>query len=387
MPTRESYWGGTRMAKNGFRVMDSDLHVMEPSDLWKRYIDPPFRDRAPRIVRVSGESRVGQYLFEGKVFPTCDVNARERYLGMGRRTDLATAPMRARGYDAVSQLQAMDQEGIDAAVLYPTAALYIPLGMNDVDPRLSAAVCRAYNNWLHDFCLQDPKRLKVAAMLPVHDVAEAALEARRAVAELGAIAAYMRPNFVNGRLWHDRYFDPLWALFQEMNVPVGFHEGTGSDSFQDGAEFGENRLMRHACSHPIGMMKAMLSLICGGVFERFPRLRVGFLEANTGWVPFWLARMERDLQLYREWDAPFLKMRPREYFERNCWVGCEGEEKELSFVVQEIGDANIVFSTDYPHHDSEFPHSVREFLKLPIPETSKRKILWDNCARFYGLDG
>jgi predicted TIM-barrel fold metal-dependent hydrolase len=134
------------------------------------------------------------------------------------------------------------------------------------------------------------------------------------------------------------------------------------------------------------MMKAMISMICGGVFEYFPRLRVAFLEANTGWLPFWLARMERDVELYREWDAPFLKLSPREYFQRNCWVGCEGEEKELRFVIEEVGDTNIVFSTDYPHHDSEFPHSVEEFLKLPIPDASKRKILWDNCARFYGLD-
>jgi predicted TIM-barrel fold metal-dependent hydrolase len=305
---------------------------------------------------------------------------------MGRRVDAATAPMRARGFDSVSQLQAMDIEGLDVAILYPTMALYVPLGIDAVDPQLSAAVCRAYNNWLYDFCRQDPGRLKVAAMLPIHDVLEAVKEARRAVKELGAVAVYMRPNFVNGRPWHSRYYDALWAELQELDVPIGFHEGTGSDAFQDGSEFGENRLMRHVCSHPIGMMKAMVSMICGGVFECFPRLRVAFLEANTGWVPFWLSRMARDIELYGEWDAPLLKLSPREYFERNCWIGCEGEEKELPVVIEQIGDNNIVFSTDYPHHDSDFPHAVEEFLKLPIQPSSKAKILWDNCARFYRLD-
>jgi len=371
--------------KNGFKVMDSDLHVVEPPDLWERYTEPAFRDRAPKVVRVSDTARVSRYLFEGKVFPTCDANHPDRYVGMSRRTDAATTAMRARGYDAVSQIEAMDLEGIDVAVLYGTAALYVPLGMNGVDPKLSAAVCRAYNDWLADFCRQDPKRLKMAAMLPAHDVSEAVAEARRAVKALGAAAVYLRPNFVNGVRWHDILYRPLWAELQELNVAVGFHEGTGSDLIQDGSEFGDNRLMRHACSHPIGMMKAMISMICGGVFEAFPRLRVGFLEANTGWVPFWLARMERDVALYREWDAPFLTLRPTEYFRRNCWVGSEGEEKELRYVVEEIGDTNIVFSTDYPHHDSEFPHSVEEFLDLPIPEASKGKILWDSCARLYGL--
>lgn len=371
--------------KNGFKVMDSDLHVVEPRDLWERYIEAAFRDRAPRVVRVSKRARVSRYVFEGKVFPTCDAHNSDRYIGMSRRADAATAAMRARGYDALSQLEAMDLEGIDVAVLYGTASLYVPLGMNGVDPKLSAAVCRAYNNWLADFCRQDPKRLKIAAMLPIHHVGEAVIEARRAVKELGAVAVYFRPNFVNGIPWHDTSCRPLWAELQELDIPVGFHEGTGSDLVQDGSEFGDNRLMRHACSHPMGMMKAMISMICGGVFEAFPRLRVGFLEANTGWVPFWLARMERDAALYREWDAPFLKLRPTEYFQRNCWVGCEGEEKELRYVVEEIGDTNIVVSTDYPHHDSEFPHSIDEFLELPIPEASKRKILWDNCARFYGL--
>jgi len=227
--------------------------------------------------------------------------------------------------------------------------------------------------------------IRIAAMLPAHAVSEAVTEARRAVKGLGTVAVYLRPNFVNGVPWHDPSYRPLWAELQELNVPVGFHEGTGSDLVQDGSEFGDNRLMRHACSHPIGMMKAMISVICGGVFEAFPRLRVGFLEANTGWVPFWLARMERDVALYREWDAPFLTLRPSEYFRRNCWVGCEGEEKELGYVVAEIGDTNIVFSTDYPHHDSEFPHSVEAFLELPIQEAGKRKILWDNCACLYCL--
>jgi len=263
----------------------------------------------------------------------------------------------------------------------------VPNGLDDVDGPLSAAVCRAYNNWLYDFCQTDPARMKVAAMVPQHDPKEAVKEARRAVNELGAVGIYMRPNFVNGVTFHSADYAELWATLEELNVPVGFHEGTGSVYHQDGSEFADNRLMLHACSHPIGMMKAMISMICGGVFESFPGLRAAYLEANAGWVPFWLGRMDRDYSLYREWDAPFLTRLPSEYFASNCYVGTEADEAELRYTVDAVGGSNIVFSSDYPHHDSEFPDSVNEFLSHEdLADEVKRNILWDNCARLYALD-
>lgn len=374
------------MAKNGYKVMDSDMHVVEPSDLFERYMDKAFAAQAPQISRAPGR-RVGAFFFDGHRLPTCDVDNPHRMEGMTRRTDAATALMRARGYDGPSQLAAMDAEGIDVAVMYPTVVLYVPNGADGVDGKLSAAVCRAYNNWLYDLCEADPARMKVAAVLPQHDLKEAVKEARRAVNELGAVGVYMRPNFVNGVTFHSADYMELWATLSELNVPVGFHEGTGSVYRQDGSEFGDNRLMLHACSHPIGMMKAMISMICGGVFEAFPGLRAAFLEANTGWVPFWLARMDRDFELYREWDAPFLTRKPSEYFLSNCYVGTEADEYELHYTIDALGDGNVVFSSDYPHHDSEFPESTVEFLGQPkVSAESKRRILWENCARLYGLE-
>jgi len=373
------------MVKQGFRVMDSDMHVIEPSDIFDRYMDRAYQASAPKIARAIGK-RGGTFQFEGHILPTVDVDNPERRYGMSRRTDAATAAMRAVGYDGPSQLIAMDMEGIDIAVLFPTVCLYVPNGLDGVDGGLSAAVCRAYNNWLYDFCQADPARLKLCAMLPQHDAAEAVKEAKRAVKELGALGVFMRPNFVNGVPFHSSPYEAIWSTLEELDVPVGFHEGTGSVYRQDGSEFGANRLMLHASSHPIGMMKAMISMICGGVFERFPKLRAAYLEANAGWAPFWISRMDRDYELYREWDAPFLTKKPSEYFARNCWVGTEADEYDLQYALAAVGNNNVVFSSDYPHHDSEFPHSVEEFLGQPdVSEESKRKILWDNCARLYGI--
>jgi predicted TIM-barrel fold metal-dependent hydrolase len=373
------------MSYNDYKVMDSDMHIVEPNDLFERYIDAPFAGRAPQILRVPGK-RGGAFLFEGHRLPSCDVDNPQRMYGMSGHADAASAPMRARGYDGPSQLEAMDMEGIDIAVMYPTVCLYVPNGVDGVDGQLSAAVARAYNNWLYDFCQTDPARMKVAAALPQNDPKEAVREARRAVNELGAVGVYMRPNFVNGVTFHAADYQELWATLEELNVPVGFHEGTGSIYRQDGSEFGDNRLMLHACSHPMGMIKAMISMICGGVFENFPKLRAAYLEANAGWVPSWLGRMDRDYELYKEWDAPFLTMKPSEYFARNCFVGTEADEAELHYVVDSSGNQNIVFSSDYPHHDSEFPGSVKDFLTNDkLTDETKRAVLWDNCARLYAL--
>jgi predicted TIM-barrel fold metal-dependent hydrolase len=96
--------------------------------------------------------------------------------------------------------------------------------------------------------------------------------------------------------------------------------------------------------------------------------------------------MDRHAAMMAETDAPFLRLKPSEYFQRQCVIGAEGEERELPMVVELLGDDNIVFSTDYPHSDSDFPHAVDEFFEMPLSDTTRRKILWDNCARFYRID-
>ena len=367
--------------KNGFRIIDSDMHIVEPGELWDKYIDERFKDRAPRVV---GTYLTGPYgLMENRMLPTVDAHARERMKGMNRVVAPHVEAHMARGFDAIAQLDAMDREGVDIAVLFPTFGLYV-MTYDGLEPPFAAAICRAYNNWLYDFCQANPERLRGAAMVPPHDIHEATKETRRAVRELGFSGVFLHPSASNGRRWHDRYWDPLWHELQELGVPACFHEGTGSVARQPGDQFGENRLMVHACSHPIAMMYTSLSLMVGGVLEAFPRLRVGFLECNTGWVPFWLHRIDHDYERLAEWDAPTLTMKPSQYFLRQCVVGAE-EEPGLPQVVEQIGNDSIVWSTDYPHWDSDYPHAVEEFLALPVSDETKRKILWDNCARLYGL--
>lgn len=372
------------MAKNGFKVMDSDLHVMEPPDLWQRYIEPAYADRAP--IGMTGHVRDLGIQVEGRRLPKA------------RSTSPAFAALReqiirekysqaiARDFDPASQVAAMDTEGIDAAVLYPTRGLFV-LGVDGMDPGLAAAISRAYNNWLYDFCQQAPDRMYGAAMVPPHDVELAVAEARRAVQALGFKAVFLRPNHVNGRRWSDPYYDPLWAECQDLGVPVGFHEGGKVDLPQPALhDFVPTFTMNNTLSLPLANMLTLADMLYGGVFERFPRLKVAYLEANCSWVPWLLWRMGEYMELTGRAEYPELRLAPIEYFRRQCYASVECDEVTARHLPEYGLEDTAVFSTDYPHLDVKYPHAVDSFLELPFPEEVKRKYLWGNCARLYGFE-
>ncbi|HET7343746.1 MAG TPA: amidohydrolase family protein [Methylomirabilota bacterium] len=381
------------MAKHGFRVMDSDIHVIEPRDLWQRYMEPAFRDRAPRFEAIDGSDFEG-WQFDGKVFPAFferperrrlarvrKAKARARHIATGRYRDPAED---LPGNDPLAMLQAMDREGIDVAIVFRTMASHL-IAVDGLDPALSAATCRAFNHWLADFCEKDRARLKAAALLPLQDPRAAAQEARRAVSELGAVGLVLSNHMVNGRPWYDAAWDPLWAEAERLGVPITFHGIQMAYQEHLGRRFMDNFALAHAAGHPVEMMLAAGSLLTGGVFERFPGLRAAFLEASCGWVPWWLWVLDERVEKFGDDERFALSLRPSEYFRRQCWVAVEPDEALLPHTLAALGDDNIVISSDWPHDDSAYPHAVDEFLALDVPAASQRKILWDNCARLYAL--
>lgn len=144
-------------------------------------------------------------------------------------------------------------------------------------------------------------------------------------------------------------------------------------------------MMWHTFSHSLGPMAAAVNFTAGGVFDRFPKLRAAFLEANCSWAPWLFCRLDDHYEEYTGRFEVKLAAKPSEYFRSNCFVSVEADEAAARLYIQWFGDDNVVFSTDYPHPDSKFPHSVQRFLNLPINRESQRKILWDNCARLYDL--
>ncbi len=395
------------MTRQGFKVMDSDIHVTEPSDLWEKYMEPAYKDRAPQFAVTPSQPGL-RWRFEGKAFPAyIDLperqrlatvrfdKARARHVEAGRYEDPGQdghgddprdMPEVLRGEDPRDMLKAMEVEGIDVSIVFRTHCSHI-IGVDDLDPELSAAVCRAYNNWLADFCRTDAARLRPAAVLPIHDVSQTVTEARRAVRELGAVVLVLPNHQVNGRPWYDRYYDPLWAEAERLRVPVAFHGIQMAYQEHLGRRYMDNFAMAHAVAHPMELMLAMGCLLTGGVFDRFPGLTAAFLEGHCSWVPWWLWCLDEKVEKFGDDERFPIKEPPSVTFRRHCYVSVDPDEYLLPQTIASIGDDNIVISTDWPHDDSAYPRAISTFLGLEgVAEDSKRKILWDNCARLYGVD-
>ena len=376
------------MAKDGFRVVDSDMHVMEPGDLWQEYIDPSYKDRAP-VFRGDALSQgfANRWHVEGKVFPAhSETKARTGSL-KGRHENITDrfAEARAQRFDPPSQLQALEVEGIDVAVLFRTFGAHV-IALDGMDGDLASAICRAFNDWLYDFCSVDRQRLKGTAQMPLQDVGLAVGEARRAVEELGAVALVLPSNPVNRRPWYHPDYEPLWAAAAELNVPVCFHGIHGAYQQHIGNRFLDSFVVAHAATHPMELMLDLAGVICGGVMDRHPNLRVGFLEGNCSWLPWWLWRLDEEREVFGPWEAANLEFTPTEYFKRQGYASVDVDEYLGAHTVEHLGSDNLVLSTDYPHHDSAYPHALAEFLSMDgFSRETKRKILWDNCVRLYNL--
>jgi predicted TIM-barrel fold metal-dependent hydrolase len=378
------------MARESIPVFDADAHVAEPLDLWQEYLPEEFRERAPVIedrfafgVTVEGQEISTYAKRKGHLTP--EQRAAEAEARHGAPRGLLAE---AEDYAAPGFLLDFDRMGIDRAVLFPTAGMFATAA-EGLDPLLCAAIARAYNDWFVDFRAADPDRLLGAAMVALQDVPNACGEVARA-AGLGFRAIYIRPNPLHGRNLTDPAYEPLYAAVAATGLPLIVHEAGKPNLPQISADRFSNYYMRHMCEHPMEQMIACMSLTFGGVLERHPDLRVGFMEAGCGWVPYWLWRMdehyEQSLGPKVNADRPSLTMPPSDYFKRQCFVSADSTEAIVPCFVELLGDANLVWASDYPHADGHYPDAVDLFLAQPgLDEPTRRHILWDNPSRLYGL--
>ena len=376
------------MAKDGYRIIDSDMHIMEPPDLWQRYTDKKYRDYAQVGVLSENVRDLRTVHPDGTPWgTTTGVRSRNPNQAGGHnyeRNQKLYESHAARGWSTEVQLEAMDVEGLDIAVLFPTRGLHT-LAEPFMDPPFAAAIARAYNDWMYDFCAPAPDRLLGAAMVSPFDVEDAVTEVERAVKELGFRAVFMRSNQMTDKPWHDPYYDPLWSVLEEYDVAIGFHESSSSGARQVGQHFEPNFMLRRVFAQPVEQMMALASFCGGGVLERHPKLRAAFLEANCAWAPWLLWRLDEAYEREADVFVPELKMAPTEYFKRQCWISVEPDEEPAKYAIDWVGSEKMVFSTDYPHGDSKYPDAVSSFLELGISDEDKKKILWDNCASLYNL--
>ena len=374
---------------NGFKVIDADAHMQEPIDLWDKYVEKPYHHRRPKVEAM--EHRIYFKYAESELFPKTGLPTgvwKKRPQKMFERMPEKYGQAYDNYWSAESRLEDMEKYGWDKMVCIPGIGA-APLGQQGRDPDLMWALARAYHNWAYDFCSADPTKLKLVANLPTYDIERTVTETRRAVEDLGAVTVMM-PKPLPGKFWHEPEYDPFWALIEELDVPLSFH-GVGSCAPHAGSRYagqvGALFALQHAIGFPMENMISLGHLIYTGILDKHPDLRCSFLEGNAGWVPFWLGRLD-DHAVGRQsvfWDDNNLTMTPTDYFKRNIWVACDGDEVGLGAVLDHIGDDNFVWNTDYPHSDAPDPDkALPELLEQPISEESKRKILWDNPVRLFG---
>jgi uncharacterized protein len=372
-----------------YDVIDADGHVLEPPDLWLNYIEPKFRDRAPRlalnregaeVLQLGGQQITDSGPGRGRVKLGAGgaIGARDGKVSVW----IKYAEGRAGGFNPHSRIPDMDAEFIDAAFLYPTLGLF--LGAVD-EPEFAAAICRAYNRWLADYCGPYPYWLFGVAMLPMQAVELAVRELRFAVHELGFRAGFVRPNPYNGRVLHSRDYDPLWAEAQELDIALGIHSGAESgqptlamDRFET-----HRRAVRHCVAHTLEMMAAATSMIMCGPCDRFPRLRTGFLESGGGWMAGWLDRMDRHFD-DKAMNDTGLTTRPREIFRRQCFISFEPVERSLPLLADYLGPDNILWATDYPHFDG-FWNAPNMIKQMNLPPATLKSVLAGGAKRYYAL--
>ncbi len=358
---------------NGYKIIDADSHVYEPPSMWEKYLEHEFKEYAPAPdMTIKGEKITEK--------------VSELVLKEGQKQILKSHPISAlSGFDPPSHVQAMKKMGIDICFIYPTYASWL-LAIDSMSPDVAGAFARAYNNWLRDFCSYQPEILKGVGAISLHQP-EAMVSELLRIAEFGWKTVYLRPNPVKGRMLSDPAYEDFWAKCEELGIGIGIHEGSHSLLPTTGADRFNSRFALHSCSHPMEQMMALLALIEGGVLERYPNLKIAFLESGCGWAIYWLWRLDEEYDsLY--WEVKdTVKMKPSEYFRRQCFIEIDSSEPYLDKAIELIGKDRLFFGSDYPHMDHK-PNVVTQAANLDqqLSPSIVKKILWDNSAYYYGLE-
>ncbi len=377
-------------------VISSDCHAGLPPERYRDYLDPGYREAfdvaLPIQIRMTKEAE--------ERFLVGEINARWRE---GREAELSGA------WDHEQRNRVLDADGIAGEILFPDGITEMnapPFGggfampTEGVLPELQWAGCRAHNRWMAEFVQMSPERRAGLACVPVlWDVDEAVREIRWA-RDNGLRGVIFPAAWGRQPAYHHPRYDPVWAVCQELDVPVHFHSGAAPHEDY----FGPTPAPEDAPELP-GAVGIYISEVCwyaarpltfliwGGVFERFPRLKVAMTEGTTVWVPEYLALMDQRYtsthysQKLGDYHS-HLSLKPSEYFARNIRLGASCMPRREAELRHQTGVEKIMWGSDYPHPEGSWPHTREQMIETfqGLPEDEVAAMLGGNAAAFYGFD-
>lgn len=364
--------------------ISGDSHVVEPPEVFAGLVER-FGEEAPRIIK---------HPEGGEVLQVGGGQVRAVQFGVGRLgiaghhiNQPETIEMIKKGYagmrpgvlDPVARLKDQEIDGIDAEVLYPS----VLFGIYRLPNReIIEATFKNYNDWLASYCSQVPHRLFPLACIPLFDVDAAIAEMERA-AKLGHRGACIPCVPPADRPYSDHYYDPFWAAAQEMHMPLEMHIFTTANPNHGLPNFGP--IVNYAVA-AAGIQAVIGDLICGGVCARYPGLVFVPTEWETGWVGHFLQRLDWALLREESAAAPEVVEQPSEYFHRNFRVTFEDDRIGI-MTRNDIGVRNLIWGSDYPHHDSVFPHSqeVLDEIFDGVSDEDRYRITVANVCELYNL--
>ena len=384
--------GAYRPKKNRWQdyfVVSSDCHVNEPPDVFTARVDARFRDRMPKMeVDEKGrkwlimEGARPSWIREAPRNEQVSLNDfRRKWDSDGSRPQLDRtkgALFQQHGGTGPGRYEDMDYDGVDAEIIYPNkglAAFYSP------DPELNAVMCRAWNDWAYETFAGNPRSFP-AALIPPADLKAAVSEAERA-AERGFHAA-MLPPLLREKGYNLPEFDPLWRVLEEARIPVCFHAGTGKDP--RGATGNGGAVINYVVHAMNTVVQPLVEVCASGVFERFPHLTCGTVEAGVGWIPYTLQAMDLGYDTFAFWVTPKLAHKPSDYFRSNCFATFEVDPIGVE-LRRHLGADNLLWGNDYPHIEGCWPNSdlAVESWGSDVSPAEREKMLGLNAARVFNI--
>ena len=358
------------MADQRFAIFDGDGHVLESDDELAQYYEG--EDGLVATKRLSCMS----------IFPSHD--------GWPRGFTVALQDTKRTIWHTDAEIwnQALERFGMEGSVLFPSIGLTCGLIR---DPQFAAITATAYNNWLEDRYTRRNDRLYGVGMIPIGDPEAAVREIRRCATERKNFKAILLPAATAAaRAYGDEFYWPIYAEAQARNMPIVLHGGP-SDGV--GLDYLEPFAKVQVLSHPVKLFIHMTDIVLGGVFDAFPDLRIGFLEAGCSWVPFMVDRLDWIYGAHSHGARvrKMIKRRPSEYLREgdNFWVAAELEDSGLKYTIDCIGSERIFYASDFPHEptEAELAGTVADFVDDPAySDEVKANILCNNGKRFYGID-